>query len=172
MTSVESRVDLDIEAVREIVRKHRNELGGLLAILEEIQSECGFLPAWALKVVAAELRRPLIDVYSVATFYRAFSLQPRGRQTICVCLGTACHVRGGEEVARAFERALGIRAGQTTADGEFTLETVNCLGACALGPIAMVNGRIFSKVQPAKVPEIVEALRRSRHRPALATAST
>jgi len=157
---------MEREEIQAIVRKHRSELGGLLAILEEIQSQCGYLPENALRAVAAELGRPLIDVYSVATFYRAFSLKPRGKQVISVCLGTACHVRGGEEVARAFERALGIRAGETTPDGEFTLETVNCLGACALGPIVTVNGQIFSKVRPAQVPEIIGSLRQGRRRPA------
>jgi NADH:ubiquinone oxidoreductase subunit E len=147
------------EHVAGVVERHAGHLGGLIAILQEIQGRYGYLPAEALKVVAEQTGRPLVDVYGVATFYRSFSLVPRGRHVCSVCLGTACHVRGGPIIAEEFGRLLGIRPGETTADREFTLETVNCLGACALGPIVVVDGHYFSNVAPVKVREIVEQAR-------------
>jgi (2Fe-2S) ferredoxin len=101
----------------------------------------------------------LVDVYSVATFYRSFSLKPRGKHLIYACLGTACHVRGAPRVVDEFERQLGIKSGQTTEDMEFTLETVNCLGACALGPVVVIDGNYFSKVRKSKVSQLLENAR-------------
>jgi len=98
-------------------------------------------------------------VYGVATFYRSFSLKPRGKHLIFACLGTACHVRGAPRVVEEFERQLGIKSGQTTADMEFTLETVNCLGACALGPVVVIDGHYFSKVRKSKVSQLLENAR-------------
>jgi NADH:ubiquinone oxidoreductase subunit E len=142
--------------VSEIVEKHAGKRGGLIAILQEIQARCGYLPADALKTVADKTGRPLVDIYGVATFYHSFSLKPRGKHVCSVCLGTACHVRGGQAVADEFERRLETKCGETSADREFTLETVNCLGACALGPIVTVDGHYFSNVAPAGVKDIVE----------------
>jgi len=132
---------------------------GLISILEEIQERYGYLPEMALRAVAKATGRSLVDVYGVATFYRSFSLQPRGKHLICGCLGTACHVRGAPVIVEEFERQLGIPRGGTTADKEFTLETVNCLGACALGPIVVADGHYFSNVSTARVAEIVEKTR-------------
>jgi len=147
------------EPVSEIVDQHAGSRGGLIAILQDIQARYGYLPADALKAVAQKTDRPLADIYGVATFYRSFSLQPRGKHVCSVCLGTACHVRGGPAVAEEFERDLGVRRGETTDDREFTLETVNCLGACALGPIVVVDGHYFSNVSPAGVHGVVERAR-------------
>ena len=147
------------EPVSEIVDQHAASRGGLIAILQDIQARYGYLPADALKAVAEKTGRPLVDVYGVATFYRSFSLQPRGKHVCSVCLGTACHVRGGPAVAEEFERELGVHPGETTGDREFTLETVNCLGACALGPIVVVDGHYFSNVRPAGVKSVVEDAR-------------
>lgn len=141
--------------VQEIVEKHRGQRGELIAILEDIQSRYGYLPEAALREVAERTGRSLVDIYGVATFYRWFSLEPRGKHLCSVCLGTACHVRGGPVIAEEFGRELGVSPGKTTADGEFTLETVNCLGACALGPIVAVDGHYFSNVSPVKVKDIV-----------------
>lgn len=146
-------------AVPAILEKHRGDGGGLISILEDIQDHDGYLSEDALRMVADETGRSLTDIFGVATFYRSFSLTPRGKHLICVCTGTACHVRGAEEVVRAFERQLAILAGETTPDGEFTLETVYCLGACALGPIVVVDGHYFSQVDAAKVEEILDAVR-------------
>lgn len=149
----------DTPSLLEIVDKHAGKRGAVIAMLEEIQAKYGYLPHYALQMVAETAGVPLVDVYAVATFYRAFSLTPRGKHLASVCLGTACHVRGGAAVAKEWERALGIPAGETTADREFTLETVNCLGACALGPVVVVDGHYFPKVSPAKVEEIIEKTR-------------
>ncbi len=147
------------ENVSGIVEKHSEDRGGLISILQEIQARYGYLPADALRIVANKTGRSLVDVYGVATFYKSFSLKPRGKHLCSVCLGTACHVRGGPVIAEEFGRELGIGAGDTTADREFTLETVNCLGACALGPIVVVDGHYFSNVSPVKVKEIMDKAR-------------
>lgn len=146
---------LDLEAVTCILEKHDNRRGGLVAILQDIQEHYGYLPEQALRTVARRTKHSLVDVYGVATFYRSFSLQPRGEHLISVCLGTACHVRGAPAVAEEFERQLGIRAGETTTDMRFTLETVNCLGACALGPIVVLDGHYFSNVTTSQVKRIL-----------------
>ena len=143
-------------AVLGILDKHEGDRGGLISVLEEIQAKYSYLPADALKAVAEATGRSLVDIYAVATFYKSFSLQPRGKHLCSVCMGTACHVRGAPTVAQEFERQLGVRAGGTTEDKEFTLETVNCLGACALGPVAVVDGHYFSNVRSKRVKPILE----------------
>ena len=147
------------ENVSRIVEEHAGKYGGLIGILQQIQARYGYLPPDALAVVANRTGRSLTDVYGVATFFRSFSLKPRGKHLCSVCLGTACHVRGGQVIAEEFGRQLGVKLGETTADREFTLETVNCLGACALGPIVVADGHYFSKVSPVKVREIVDQVR-------------
>lgn len=147
------------EAIRRIVEKHRSSRGAVIAVLEDIQAECGYLSEEALRTVSACLGRPLVDIYGIATFYRAFSLKPRGKHLICACLGTACHVRGAPAVAEEVERQLGIKAGETTPDGEFTFETVNCLGACALGPVVVIDGRYNSKTSRTGVRRLIEDAR-------------
>jgi len=147
------------EHILGIVEKHAGNGGGLVAILQDIQSRYGYLPADALRMVARQTGRSLVDIYGVATFYRSFSLQPRGKHLCSVCLGTACHVRGGPAVAEELQRQLGVTPGETTPDREFTLEAVNCLGACALGPIVVIDGHYFSNVSPAGVKQIVERAR-------------
>ncbi len=149
----------DSPSIIEIINKHNGRSGAIIAILEEIQSLYGYIPPATLEVVSRETGGSLVDVYGVATFYQAFSLKPRGKHLISVCMGTACHVRGAQAVAREFEHQLGIKAGETTEDLEFTLETVNCLGACALGPIVVSEGHYFSNVRPSKVSEIIERTR-------------
>lgn len=129
---------------------------GLIARMERIQARYGYLPREQLKSLAAETGRSLVDVYAVATFYKAFSLKPRGRHLISVCLGTACHVHGGPRIAEVIGGELGIRSGGTTSDREFSLETVNCLGACALGPVVVADGHYFAKVKTTDVKGIIE----------------
>ena len=144
------------EHVLKILKKHEEQEGGLISILEDIQTKYRHLPEDALRIVAEKTGRPLTDVYGVATFYKSFSLKPRGKHLVSVCLGTACHVRRAPAVAKEFERQLGISPGDTTDDELFTLETVNCLGACALGPIVVVDGHYFSKVTPGRVKRIID----------------
>jgi NADH:ubiquinone oxidoreductase subunit E len=149
--------EVDSKAIFKILDKHAEARGALIAVLEDIQAQYGYLPQTALQAVSERLGCSLVDVYGVATFYGSFSLTPRGKHIICVCRGTACHVRGAPVVAEAFERELGIKAGQTTSDRKFTLETVNCLGACALGPVVVIDGRYFSKVKRRQVPQLIQA---------------
>lgn len=150
---------IDTGKVLAVLDKHRSERTGLIAILEDVQGSYGYLPSEALQAVARETGRSLVDVYGVATFYKSFSLKPRGRHLCSVCMGTACHVRGGPIIVQEFERQLNTAAGETTADGEFSLETVACLGACALGPIVVVDGHYFSNVNTAKVRSILKRTR-------------
>ena len=151
--------DTDREAVHGVLQRHRHDRGGLIAILTEVQTACGYLSEPALRLIAEETGRPLVDVYGVATFYKSFSLKPRGKHLVCACLGTACHVRGAERTVEELVRQLGIAAGETTPDGEFTLETVNCLGACALGPVVVIDGRHFPKVRSSDVGRLLERAR-------------
>jgi NADH-quinone oxidoreductase subunit E len=143
----------------EIARKRNKEMGGVIAMLEEIQARYSYLPEQELKTVAEATGRSMVDIYGIATFYKYFSLKPRGEHVISVCLGTACHVRQGPVIVKEFEDRLGIRAGETTADKEFSLETVNCLGACARGPIVVVDGHYFSNVNKAQVTQILKKSR-------------
>ena len=150
---------MDHEVIENIVEKHQGSLGGMLSILSEVQSKYGYLPQDALRKVAETSGRSLTDVYAVATFYKAFSLKPRGKHLVSVCLGTACHVRDAPRIAEEFSRQLGIEPGETTPDKEFTLETVNCLGGCALGPIVVADGHYYSNVRTNKVAEILTKTR-------------
>jgi NADH-quinone oxidoreductase E subunit len=135
--------------------------GNLLSILQETQNQCGYLPQEKLREIASKLKIPLTDVYGVATFYKSFSLKPRGRHHVKVCLGTACHVRGSSRIARETERKLGIGPGETSEDGEFSLETVMCLGCCAIGPVVVVNNRYHRQMAPAKLEKVLRMSVRS-----------
>lgn len=147
------------EDIERIIADHKGEQGALISILEDIQDRYHYLPADALRMVAHRTGRSLVDIYGVATFYKAFSLAPRGRHLVSVCLGTACHVRSAPDIVDEFTVQLKLKPGETGTDGEFTLETVNCLGTCALGPIVAVDGRYFSKVTRADVKKIIRAAR-------------
>lgn len=151
--------NVDTERILKILDKHNEDRGGLIAVLEEIQAECSYLPEKALRIISERTGRSLVDVYGVATFYRSFSLKPKGRHLVCACLGTACHVRGAPRIVEELERQLEINAGETTADREFTLETVNCLGACALGPVVVIDGRYFSKVRKSRISQLLDEAR-------------
>ncbi len=146
----------ETEKVKSLVEKHGGEKKALIAILQDIQTEYYYLPKDSLKLVSQMLSVPLIDVLSVATFYRAFSLKPRGRHTCTVCLGTACHVRGGPKILDEVERRLGVKAGETTSDNMFTLETVACLGCCAIGPVVVVDKDYHAQVNIRKVGPILK----------------
>jgi NADH-quinone oxidoreductase subunit E len=144
--------------INSILEKHDQELG-LISALEEIQAKYGYLPEEALKSIAENTGRSLTDIYGVVTFYKSFSLKPRGKHLVSVCLGTACHVRSAPVIAEEFEQQLAIKTGGTTPDKDFTLETVNCLGACALGPIVVVDGHYFSNVSATKIKSILDDTR-------------
>jgi NADH-quinone oxidoreductase subunit E len=154
-------VDVPVEdRVEAIVRKHQGERGSLIALLDEIQADFGYLPEEALRTVARLNGQSLVDVYGVARFYDAFSLEPRGKHLVSVCLGTACHVRGAPAIVGEFRKHLGVGPGGTTPDREFSFQTVNCLGACALGPVAVVDGHYVSKLRTSTVGPLVDKARR------------
>ena len=142
--------------IKSILDKYQREKGQLVSILQDIQAKDNYLPKEALTQVSEGLGLPLSQVYSVATFFKAFSLKPRGRYLINVCLGTACHVRGAVRVLEKMEQELGIGPNETTKDRRFTLETVNCVGACALGPIAIIDGEYSGQMKTNKVAPMLK----------------
>lgn len=150
--------------VQTVVGHYERRKRSLIPILQDIQESSRWLSPDMLDEVARELEIPPAHVYSVATFYRSFSLAPRGRHICTVCMGTACHVRGGAIILEHLERKLGIRAGQTTPDKEYTLERVNCLGACALAPLAVVDSRYYGKMTEIKADAVLKALRDARQK--------
>jgi NADH-quinone oxidoreductase subunit E len=153
-------VHSNIHEVQMILAEQRDGASSLLAVLEEVQSCYRYLPRDALILVSERLDIPLSQVYSVATFYNAFSLEPKGRHRVQVCTGTACHVRGAIQVLDRLETQLGIQAGQTSADLEYTLETVNCLGACALGPVVVANGSYSRHMTASQVDRLLRRIKR------------
>lgn len=142
--------------IEKVIKSYFCEKSALIAILQEIENLYGYLPAWALKYVSERLDVPMTQVYGVASFYKAFHLTRRGKHLIRVCLGTACHVRGGQRVIEELERKLNMRVGETTEDLKFTLERVNCLGCCALGPIVMIDENYYGHMSPAKVGPLIK----------------
>ena len=151
---------MSTEDVSRIVEEHAGKPGGLIGILQEIQARYGYLPPDALGAVAEGIGRSLTDVCGVATFFRSFSLKPRGKHVCSVCLGTACHVRGGKAVLTEMENKLGIKEGETTKDLSVTLETVGCVGCCALAPVATVNDQdLYGELTPKMVDDIIHTVR-------------
>ncbi|MCX5916554.1 MAG: NAD(P)H-dependent oxidoreductase subunit E [Deltaproteobacteria bacterium] len=150
---------MDLKKVNEIINKYNGEKNWLIAIFQDVQAEYRYLPKEAIGLVANRLKIPLTQAYAVATFYKSFSLVPRGEHEIHVCLGTACHLRGGQRLVENFQRTLAVKAGETTKDMKFTLETVNCLGACALAPLVRVDQKNYGKVTTDQVQKIVKEYR-------------
>jgi len=138
-----------------IIEKFKGKPGGLIPVLEEAQVALEFIPLSVQKRIAAGLNLPLSRVYGVVTFYSFFTMTPRGKHTVRVCLGTACYVRGGKALTDALEKQFGIKQGETTADRMFTLESVRCLGACGLGPVVVVDDDVHGRLKPGKVKEVL-----------------
>jgi NADH-quinone oxidoreductase subunit E len=147
------------EEIDSIIEQYHGKESAILAILQDIQAKEKYLPREVLEHLGERFRIPSSKIYRIATFFRAFSLMPRGRHEIVVCLGTACHVRGGQRVVDRFTMELGIRSGETTPDRNFTLETVNCLGVCAAGPVVAIDGQYFGKMSSTKVEETLKKFR-------------
>jgi NADH:ubiquinone oxidoreductase subunit E len=147
----------ELRTIESIVSDFRDKKGSLMPVLQKINREYNYLPINQLRYVSKELGIPLSTIFHVATFYRAFSLEKRGRHIIKVCQGTACHVRGAKRVLEEFERILGIPPGHNTEDQIFTLETVNCVGACALAPVVMVDDEYYGLMTPHKVNSVIDA---------------
>lgn len=146
------------EQIEQIINKHiyDGERADLVAILHEVNRTWRYLPREALELVAGKLQVPLSRLYSMATFYRSFNLEPRGDHEIHVCLGTACHVRGGERIFDRLSEKLGVGPEETTADRKFTLNRVNCVGACALGPLVVIDDRYHGRLDPLKAERLME----------------
>jgi NADH-quinone oxidoreductase subunit E len=149
-------MQVDLGVVCEIIENHGYQKSSLIGILQDIQARMNYLPRKALLQVAKSLDVPLTSIYEVATFYKAFSLEPKGRHTIQVCLGTACHVRGGARILGYLENRLDVKSGGTTGDLAFTLESVNCLGACALGPMMVIDKKYYGKINTNKIEPILK----------------
>jgi NADH-quinone oxidoreductase subunit E len=146
----------NVETIATIISPYRGDRDSLISILQDIQAIYHYLSEDTLRAVASQLKLPLIQVYAVATFFKAFSLKPRGEHMVTVCLGTACHVRGAHTLLDELKRQLCIEPGETTEDRQFTLETVNCLGACALGPIMVIDDRYHGQMSPRKVKKFLK----------------
>jgi NADH-quinone oxidoreductase subunit E len=157
---VATPVKPDLYEINEIIRNEAMGEGSLIGALEEIQEIFRYLPPEAIILASEYFSVPLAQTYAVATFYNAFSLKPKGKHCIHVCMGTACHVRGSPQVLDRIETKLGVRAGETTPDHLFTLETVNCLGACALGPIVVTDDAYSGAMTPQKVDQLVRNIYR------------
>lgn len=150
--------------VSKIIKRYRAKKSELLAILTDIQAKYNWLPPDSIKLVSEKLCVPLIDVYGVASFYHAFSLTPRGKHIVTVCSGTACHVRGAPIILDRVQDKLGILPGCTTRDDQFTLETVNCLGACALAPIVVVDGHYHGQSTTQKIDSVLTKYKKKIHK--------
>ena len=144
-----------VAKLNSIIEKHKGKPGGLIPVLEEAQVCLEYLPVSVQKKIATGLNLPLSRVYGVVTFYSFFTMTPRGKYTVRVCLGTACYVRGGKALSETLEKQFGIKEGETTADRMFTLESVRCLGACGLGPVIVVGEDVHGRVKPGKVKVIL-----------------
>jgi len=150
-------IRVDIEAIKGVIEeKYNNDPENVIMILQDISARYNYLPQETLYLVCRELGIPISLVYSVATFYKAFSLEPRGKYIINICLGTACHVRGAEKIKETLEQRLNIHGGETTEDLKFTLDAVRCLGCCALGPVITVNEKAHGGLNRAKALKVVE----------------
>jgi len=147
---------MNTERVNEIIDSYGADRAASLAVLQEVQEAFNYLPREALELVAERLAMPLSEIYHLATFYRSFSLKAKGKYCIRVCLGTACHIHGGPLLLEQFERLLKIKAGETTPDGNYSLEATSCLGACAQAPIVMAGSQAFTQVTTDRADEVIQ----------------
>ena len=146
------------QEVNRILRRYQNDPTDIIAILQDVQQTYRYLPRDVLEHISGKVDIPLSRIYHLSTFFRAFSLEERGEHEIHVCMGTACHVRGAPRILESFERGLKIPAGKTTPDKKCTLETVNCVGACALGPVAIVDEKSVGKLNPQKAERLLKQM--------------
>ena len=142
--------------IMEIISRYKDERTPLMMILSDIQKEFGYIPLEVQELVSEQIGVPVAEIYGVVTFYSFFSLNPKGKYVIGVCLGTACYVKGAQQVIDKFSEILNIKAGETTEDGLFTLEALRCIGACGIAPALSINGKVYPKVAVSDVPAIIE----------------
>lgn len=152
-------MEMELAQVDTIIGKYGADQRALISLLLDIQDKFYYLPQEALERVAEKVGVPPVQVYQVARFYKAFSLKPRGKHLLTVCLGTACHVRGGDRLVDQIGRLLKVVPGETTEDNLFTLRAVNCLGCCALGPVMVVDGTYYGKMGVTKIEKVLEKYR-------------
>ncbi|WP_291636954.1 NADH-quinone oxidoreductase subunit NuoE [Clostridium sp.] len=148
--------DVRLEKVKDITEKFKDMKGALIPVLHEVQKLFGYLPEEALQVVSEELNISMSEIYGVSTFYSQFTLEPKGEHIIKVCLGTACYVKGSQDILDRFSSILEVEIGKTTSDGKFTLEAARCLGACGLAPVLMVDDKVYGRLIPDDVIRIIE----------------
>ena len=148
------------KGVEEICDSYANEPSPLMMILSAIQKKYGYIPLEVQEIVSEKTGIPVAEIYGVVTFYSFFSLNPKGKYVLGICLGTACYVKNSQQVVDKFSSLLGIEPGQTTADGLFTIEAIRCIGACALAPAMSINGKVYPKVTPDQVGKIIEEYRK------------
>ncbi len=144
-----------VEAIKEICASYGNDVNEAINVLRDVQNRFGYLPAEVQEVVAEELHTSAAKIYGIVSFYSFFTMTPKGEHPIDVCLGAACMSRGGDKILDAFQKELGITVGKVTADGKFSLNTLRCVGACAQAPVAVVGGKVYGKLTPERVPEIL-----------------
>ncbi len=144
-----------MERLQNILERYTQEKGTLIGLLQDMQETYGYLPEDKLEQVSHDLKVPLSRLFSLATFYTTFRLEPMGKHHLCACVGTACHVRGAPLIVDTIERELDVKAGETTKDGKFTVDTVNCVGACALAPLIMIDGEHHGKVSQKKIKKVL-----------------
>jgi len=152
---------MDLNPVDLIVDKYQEKRTALISILHDVQDRYKYLPDEALKMVASRLRMDINEIYGIATFYKSFSLIPKGKHSITLCLGTACHVRGGPKILREVKKQLNIEPGQTTLDKQFSLNVVNCLGVCAIGPVMFLDGKFYGEMNPLKAKRMIEKINKN-----------
>ncbi|MCR5491435.1 MAG: NAD(P)H-dependent oxidoreductase subunit E [Bacilli bacterium] len=148
-----------VKGVEAICDKYASEPSPLMMILSAVQKEYGYIPLEVQEIISGKTGIPVAEIYGVVTFYSFFSLKPKGKYVLGICLGTACYVKNSQQVIDKFETVLGIKSGETTDDGLFTIEAIRCIGACALAPAMSINGKVYPKVTPAQVEQIINEYR-------------
>ena len=151
---------LDFDAIDEVVHKHNVEQGAVIPILQEIQGTYGYVPPAAMQRIADDMNVPVSEIYGIVTFYAQFRLEPLGKYLIKVCHGTACHLCGADMVALILAQAIGVKEGETSEDGLFTVERVACIGCCSLAPVMTVNGEAYGRLTPEAIGKIVGGIRK------------
>lgn len=152
-----------VDKIKEICREYNNDPGELIHVLHKVQSTFGYLPAEVQEVIAQELNVPVAKVYGVVTFYSFFTMVPKGKYPISICTGTACYVRGAENILQEFKKELGIEVGETTDDGMFSISCLRCVGACGLAPVVLVGEKTYGRVSPEMVSDIIKEYREEKN---------
>jgi NADH:ubiquinone oxidoreductase subunit E len=157
---VKKESKMPTRTIEQIIEGKRSQPGQLIEVLQDVQETFGYISTGNMRIIAQELGAPLIEVYRVASFYKAFHLKPSGKKVLTICMGTACHVRNAHLLLDLATNQLGVKTGEVTSDGLFSIERVNCLGACALGPIVKENQAVHHHMTPAKVRNLINNIRR------------